>query len=276
MRFIFTHIVIIALIFVGCRGLEKSEKEKICKANAIDEPIYRLSDETCITVEPGHSRLRERYPWEERLVGDFPAITKEFFRCKGSHSHSDIVLGDKVFRDCGGIETHSLPIQDRDEFVYPILLNLLNYVQAQMKRQVVVVCAHRCPLHQAYATHSSEKKISKHMMGAEVDFYVNGAEDKPYEAVKYLMQYYRDDPDVLEKKPFTQFFEASSSQNGVSSWMNREIIIRIHHSQGEEDLDHPTTHPFITIELRYDRISGKRVDFNWNQAHQCLNLYQMN
>lgn len=57
-------IVTMALSLWGCSGLEKSEEEKIRRANLKSEPILRQEGEKVITIELPSSRAREPYSWE--------------------------------------------------------------------------------------------------------------------------------------------------------------------------------------------------------------------
>ena len=252
---------IFPLLLLGCSGLEKSETQKVRKANAVQEPIYRLSSERYAKMDKGAPVVRQRYPWETAIVGNFPLVTKEFFRCKGSMSHPD---RDKV-RDCGGIDQHSLPLRNNEEFVYPALLEILNYVQASLKKRVVVTCGHRCPVHNTYADPSRAAKSSKHMVGAEVDFYVEGTQFAPYDVIKAIMEYYHTNERTRDLLPYTHF-----SQMKQSGWMNREVVIRLYDQDKGRDFDNQHEYPYISIELRHDFERKRPIHFNWNDAHQAL------
>ena len=91
------------------------------------------------------------------------------------------------------------------EFVYPILIDLLNEVQAKTRGKVVITCGHRCPVHNAYADNSSYNQNSKHMIGAEVDFYVQGLESPPEEVFELLMSHYKENPRYQEEKAYSEF-----------------------------------------------------------------------
>ncbi len=62
----FFTISILLHCFSGCSGLEESEKEKIRKANATAERIYRNQGEYPYQIDPERHREREAYPWEEK------------------------------------------------------------------------------------------------------------------------------------------------------------------------------------------------------------------
>ena len=254
---------LVLLLLVSCSGLEKSETEKVRKANAVQEPIYRLTSERYPPMSRGKKVVRARYPWETSIVGNFPRITKEFFRCKGSIAHPD---RGKI-SDCGGIDQHSLPIKEGKEFTYPALLDLLNYVQATLKKRVVVTCGHRCPTHDHYSTLTQSK--SKHMMGAEVDFYVEGSQEKPYEMIQAIMQYYHTSERTRDKLPYTHFSQTQSSLKNPS-WMNREVIIRLYEKDEGRDWDNSHPYPYVSIELRHDYSSNRAIHYNWVEANHPL------
>jgi hypothetical protein len=50
-----------------CTGLERSEKEKLKKKNAVWEYVYRRSDEIAYPLYTPLPRKQEPYPWEEEL-----------------------------------------------------------------------------------------------------------------------------------------------------------------------------------------------------------------
>src|SRR5579872_221240 len=126
--------LLLLLFFSGCSGLEQSEKEKIRRLNAKGEMIYRTHEEHLYTVQPPTPKMREKYPWENSLTGKHSKISKEFFRCKGSSMNpirseeKDVDRGIS-YSDCGGQQKHSLCLRGEKEFVYPILIELLNHVQ---------------------------------------------------------------------------------------------------------------------------------------------------
>src|SRR5688572_14981430 len=134
------------------------------------EFIYREEGEYHFNPPRSQLARRDPYPWEEGKVGKFPKITKEFFRCKGS-----LLNPPKPDADCGG--KHSLPLIHQKENVYSILIDLLNYLQQKTQKRVVITSGHRCPQHNTYVDPSARNQTSKHLIGAEVSFYVQGLEN---------------------------------------------------------------------------------------------------
>lgn len=222
-------------------------------------PISRQTAEYQLTLENPPHRTRAHYPWEERYLNSYPPITKEYFRCKGNSRHPIETArngrGDPIcLADCAGIDGHSLPLCNDKEFVYPILITLLNHLQKTHNTRVIITCGHRCPAHNSYSDRENNA-TSKHQIAAEVDFYLQNQEENPRQAIQTILDFYKDDP------AYSTF-----TQNG-NSWTNKEIQIRLHPKDEPRDLDNQHPHPYITIEVRYDREKKQRVHYTWQRAH---------
>jgi len=238
MRWIWSSILLLS----ACSQMDQSENGRIRKYNEKKEAIYRLHDEVVFLEELSVSKKRDRYPWEELSLGNLTKITKEYFRCKGS----DVNPIKDNQSDCSG--DHLLPIQGDKEFIAPILIQLLNYIQQQGEKGVVITTGHRCPIHNRYSDSSEFAKHSKHQVGAEVDFYVEQFEDRPLEVVQWIMNFYQTNPNpeynrfhVLKKNP---------EKLKHPGWYNKEIAIRIHEKTEGRDFDNRHPYPYITIEAR--------------------------
>src|SRR5690606_15977532 len=144
---------------------------------------------------PPQKMPQPTYPWDERPQGKLPRITKEYFRCKGSMLNPEYIKeqnGKPVrIADCGGADRHSLPLKGDSEAISPILIHLLNYLQNETSKKAVITSGHRCPEHNTYVDSSRENQTSKHLMGAEVSFYLQGMESRPQEVVDHIMEYYQ-------------------------------------------------------------------------------------
>ena len=262
------RLFLLFILLAGCSGLEKSEYAKIRKQNAHAEQIYRKENQYFFPIgEPKH-RTREDYAWEE---GDrlHPKITKEFFRCKGSSLNPAHTSEDgKIYKDCDGKERHSLPLKEGKEFVYPILLDILNYIQKKTHKKVVVTCGHRCPLHNEYADSSSLNRTSKHMIGAEVDFYVQGMEERPMDVIDLIFAYYREKNKGDQKD--TSFYRYQKEDTNVSTppWYNKEIFIKLYLEHEGRDYDNRHPYPYIGMQVRYDPRKRERVTYTWEKAHK--------
>lgn len=276
----FGQIGFLSVCLSGCSGLEQSEHDNLRRMNTQGEFIHRAHNETYYTLETPTQKKRELYPWEEAYTGAHAKVTKEYFRCKGSSSNpphinqKDPAQSHNYF-DCGGFQKHSLPMRDGKEFIYPILLDLLNEVQAKTGGKVVITCGHRCPVHNAYADSSSYNQNSKHMIGAEVDFYVQGLESRPEEVIQILMRYYRENPLYQADKTYTEFSRLETKDLNVSTppWYNKEILIKLYHKQEGRDLDNRHPYPYLSLQVRFDRELNEKVICNWQKAFNCYHRY---
>lgn len=246
-------LIILSLVLLGCSGLEQSEQEKIRRQNATAEFIHRESNDPPFDIPLPKHRIRDKYPWENTYVGKHLRITKEFFRCKGNPLNTprkeERIDGVHLCQDCAGCEKHSLPIIEDQEFIYPILIELLNYVQEKTEKKVVITCGHRCPAHNLYADPSPFNQGSKHMIGAEVDFYVEGLEEQPQKIVDLLINYYKNQPEYREFKRY----EGTSLNVALKPWCNKEILIKLYQRDEGRDLDNLHPYPYIGVQVRYDR-----------------------
>jgi hypothetical protein len=231
---------------MGCSGLEQSEKARLMRANAVDEVIYRNASERFVQAEEQTHQTRALYAWEAGRGSLYPRITKEYFRCRGVQTNPPIRVSKEradYYIDCGGFAQHSLPLQGEDEFIYPRLIELLNYIQEEGKARVHITCGHRCPDHNKYA--EPAKSSSYHMIGAEVDFYVDDLTTQ--EVVELL--------GGALNKPLTQ------NQN---VWKNDEITIRTYEKNEGRDIDNNHEHPYISLQLR--KHEGKPIVYTWQRA----------
>ena len=258
-------------LLAGCSGLEESEKEKLCKMNATGEFVHRSQNEIYYAVEEPKHHKRKNYPWEESLVGNQVKITKEFFYCKGTPNNQPIIKhinGQPTYTfDCGGNTQHSLPLKKRKEFVYPALIDILNYIQEKTKKKVVITCGHRCPTHNTYSDVSAFNRTSKHMIAAEVDFYVKGLEWRPEVVIKCIQEYYLDNKRYVDDERFRTFHRYEQETNVTTlPWYNKEIFVKLFKKDEGRDLDNNHRFPYISIQLKWDRDEEKPVTYSWNRA----------
>ncbi len=272
----YKYLVFLFLGFcVSCSDFETSEQENRKRQNLKGEYLYRKSDTRLFSVETPNPRKREIYPWEEGQGLAFSKITKEFFRCQGSGLNppqEDVSTTGKPvqYLDCDGGSRHSLPLISGKEGVYPILLDLLNYIQAKTSKRVVITCAHRCPVHNTYADRSKLGRVSKHMIGAEVDFYVQGLEESPQKVIDWILQYYQETPFYRGKAEYQKFarYEKSDAHVAVKPWYNKEIYMKLVGKDEGRDFDNRHPFPYINLQVRYDKKEQKRVQYSWERAHK--------
>ncbi|MDN3508237.1 MAG: hypothetical protein P0S94_04885 [Simkaniaceae bacterium] len=252
---------LLPLLFVACTGLERSEQDRIKRVNTVKEKIYRLDKERFTQQVTPKPVTRAPYAWEKKRGSFHPRITKEYFRCKGSKENPATKYLNHTYYDCGGFDAHSLPIINDQEFIYPILINLLNHVQEVSEKKVVITCGHRCPDHNKYA--EPKRATSLHMIGAEVDFYVEGLEDHPEKVAELIQSYYDEgEPDY---KTFRRYDRQTDTK--IHPWYNKEIFIKIYTSGEGRDFDNDHSHPYLTLQVRYSRDDKKPVTYNWHRAN---------
>lgn len=256
---------IFCLLFSGC-----SETDESPASTNSGKQITRRSDEVSFSLSPPHYQPAPPYPWEVGQVGDLPKITKEFFRCNGSLLNPEKMVerNGKLERvaDCGGAEKHSLPLKDGVEHVQPILLSLLNYLQAETGKRVVITSGHRCPDHNMYVDHSKENLYSKHQVGAEVSFYIQGMEESPDQIVQLLLEYYSEHPEA-DFRTF-QRYEKSDTNVSTRPWYNREVFIKLFKPDEGRNFDNRHPFPYVAVQVRYDPILKERVFYSWDQAYK--------
>lgn len=252
------------LLLGGC----KEEKK-----NLSGEYIYRCSDEYCFTWRAPQRLTRAAYPWEEKYRGAYPKITKEFFYCRGNFLNPPRLQRREgreplCFRDCHG--GHGLPLRGDREFIYPCLLEILNYIQEVTEKRVVITTGHRCPIHNAYCDSSRYNWGSKHMIGAEVDFYVEGME--ALEVIGVVRSYYEKTFPFADDEEFVTFKEYTRPGLNVVTppLYNKEIFLKLYLADEGRDGDNGHDYPYVGIQVRYDRESGERVSFTQEQAQNYL------
>lgn len=258
---------LILLLFLFCASCKNTSEVNKKGIQAKGEYLYRLHDEYLFVAEPPQKVPQEPYPWEEGQVGNLPKITKEYFRCKGSSLNPPRTYQEngeiRRLIDCGGSARHSLPLRNGKEFIYPILIELLNYIQAKTGKRVVVTCGHRCPEHNSYSDPSLSARHSKHQIGAEVSFYVQSLEDRPETIIKHLQTYYVEKGEGEFKR-----YEKGDTDISTQPWYNKEIFIKLYKKKEGRDYDNRHPYPYISIQVRYDKDLGEKVIYDWHKATQ--------
>ncbi|MCP5492583.1 MAG: hypothetical protein H7A40_06040 [Chlamydiales bacterium] len=241
-------------VFFGCSGIERSESRRIKRRHAVAEPITRGAADYMKTTDSEEIK-REPYPWEARFAGLHPLITKDYFRCKGSSRREVVVHDNRPLFDCSG--AHSLPIQDGKEFIWPQLVDLLNYLQEKTNKRVVITCGHRCPTHNTYADPDRYNQNSKHQIGAEVDFYIEGMENQPDKVIELILAYFPD--------PFSRY-EKGGLNVRTPPWYNKEVFVKLYEEDEGRDLDNQHAFPYISVQMRYDKVRGEWITYSWDKA----------
>lgn len=244
--------ILLSLLF-GCSGMETSHRNQVRKLNEVSDRIYRNHDEIAYAIFPPEVQPRPHYPWEKRYIGDIPRITKEYFRCRGRANHDPRILHKLAheaiyFHDC---PRHSLPIRNGEEYISPLLLDLLNKIQAKLQRRVVVTCGHRCPDHHRYANPATREQISKHMVGEKVTFYVEGYEWRPKEVIRILHSLF---PSPLKR------YEKDTDVSTLP-WFNEKVFLKLYKVREGRDFDNRHPYPYLSLETRTSQ-------YTWEDAFQ--------
>jgi hypothetical protein len=243
------------------------------------EYIYRIHDECLFVPPPAEKCQPPAYPWDEGTVGTHPRITKDFFRCKGTYLNPERVVQQNNelarYSDCNGSDKHSLPTRENKEFIYPILIDLLNYLQAKTGKKIVITSGHRCPDHNLYVDPTPKNQYSKHMIGAEVSFYAQGLEEKPEYLIQLIQAYYKEHSLYAGLKEFQEFkrYEKPDVDVTTQPWLNKEIFIKLYKKNEGRNLDNRHPYPYISIQVRYDMETKEKVIYTWHKAHQNLLRY---
>jgi hypothetical protein len=216
------------------------------------------------------------YPWEGPKKAGIAPITQEYFRCKGIGLNPPIPIlkdgkiSENIF-DCGGTQSHSLPIRHNKEFIYPILIELANEIQAALGKPVIITSGHRCPQHNRYVDASSQNLTSKHLLGAEMSFYVAGLEQQPHVVLNAIFEFYKNHPRYASEKKAYANFERYEKKTDVATkpWMNKEILIKLYlpHEGRNKDNSHP--YAYFSIQVRHDKDTNMRVTYSEKDA-QCF------
>lgn len=271
--------LLLVLLLSSCSSSPEVTPSSLKVKNQKGEFLYRTQDENLFATVPPTKKNADPYPWENAQAGNLPQITKDYFRCKGSGLNPERLIQEegtlKRYYDCGGAEKHSLPIREGKEYIYPILLELINAIQIHTNKRVVITCGHRCSDHNAYADSSKENQYSKHMIGAEVSFYVQGMESQPEKIVALIQQFYKEHPRYRNDRAYTEFhrYEQGKTATAVLPYYNKEIFIKQFTKDEGRNFDNRHPYPYISIQVRHDRDRNEKVVFSWEKAHRQIIRY---
>ena len=274
-KHLYKKFLTISLIFcfTSCSQNDNTSKQRLANRYQQAEYIYRVHDERLFNIPEPEEQIPDAYPWESAHASTHPKISKEYFRCKGSSLnpvHTSQEKGEVVrYYDCGGAEKHSLPLRDQKEFIYPILIELVNYIQAKTQKRVVITSGHRCPEHNLYVDSSSSNRYSKHTMGAEVSFYVQGMEENPEGVIKLIQEYYKETSKYQAQKDYVEFqrYEKSDSNVTMQPWYNKEIFIKLFKKKEGRNFDNRHPYPYVSLQVRYDYDRNEKVVYTWDKAN---------
>ena len=270
---LYKSLFIFLLLFLVSCNIKDSRKNKI--KNIKIEEITRGEKDIYFDFSKVESRKIKNYPFENE-VEHLPKISKEYFRCKGSplnleridERDSDNI---KIYLDCEGSSKHSLPLINKKENVYPVLVDILNYLQKKTKKRVNITCGHRCPKHNTYADFDKTAKTSKHMIGAEVDFYVEGYENKPFEILDLIFKYFKEKKYYKNKNEYENFYEYTKATDVKNPpFYNKEIFVKIYDFDEGRDFSNRHPYPYISLQVLFDKDNNEKVTYTWEKANKNL------
>lgn len=241
-------------------------------AIAITHPFFSNHYKLHTPLSP---KALSNYPWEcQRTLSP---ITKEYFRCKGTSLSppSPVLKEGKLVEnifDCNGSSSHSLPLRHGKEFIYPILIELLNEIQNATGKPVIVTSGHRCPSHNRYVNPSIKNQGSKHQIGAEVSFYVAELEHHPEIVLNTIFSFYQTQPIYVSRGTGFTKFQRYEKTTDVSTkpWFNKELFIKLYQSHEGRNGDNPHHFPYFSLQVRFDKETNMPVTFSWKDAQHFL------
>lgn len=261
------------LCMTSCLEWQDPFKGRQRYQNQMAEYIERSHGETLYTAEQPEIQPPLETPWNTTsFTKNRPLpITRHFFRCRGNTLHPPRILSRDeknkfTLLDCGGYGEHSLPLRENEEWIAPILIELLNDIQDKTNKQVVITSGHRCPTHQKYIELPHDPRANKHQIGAAATFYVTGFEESPETILDLIVAFYQgphDAPYSPQEKTFTAIPSSSPDRRILQ---NKEIRITIYHKEAarEGDQDHP--YAYLVLEVLYDRQKQEPITTPTEQA----------
>ena len=105
------------------------------------------------------------------------------------------------------------------------------------------------------------------MLGAEVDFYVQGMEKNPEKIVELILVYYHAQPKYKGLKEFEEFkrYEKKESHVLTPPWVNKELFIKLYKKNEGRDFDNRHPYPYISLQVRYDWDRQEPVTYSWDK-----------
>lgn len=254
--------ILLIYLLSGCER-QHEKRTLLC-----EDCITRRENENHFTPYPQKIQNNHAYPWYHPSL---TRISKYHFRCRGDVRHPMIKSekgNENIYLfDCDGLQGHSLPIRDDKEFIYPVLIDILNYLQDKLG-SVVITSGHRCPDHNSYVDSSFSNQFSKHMIGAEVDFYVRNMEKTPLKVIDCIQNYFLEHSQNKDDPAFTRFqrYEKDDLPLITKPWFNKEIFIKLYLSNEGRNFDNQHPFPYISIQVRWDSEKNEKVNYSWERA----------
>ena len=114
---------------------------------------------------------------------------------------------------------------------------------------MIITSGHRCPQHNTYVDPSYYNRTSKHLIGAEVSFYVQGMEYLAETIAHYLQDYYHTHFDRPDYAVFKRY-EKNDTNVSTQPWYNKEIFIKLFKKDEGHNFDNRHPYPYVSIQVR--------------------------
>jgi hypothetical protein len=93
-------------------------------------------------------------------------------------------------------------------------------------------------------------------------------EERPQEIVGLLMQYFQETAPYKNDKESLDFKRQDKTDLAAQPWYNKEILIKLFQKLEGRDTDNRHPHPYLSIQVRYDRDTRERVLYDWAKANR--------
>ncbi len=242
-----SYYILLLFFNIGCRQTVSAQKEA----------LYRKHDEYFMQPPQAMPQTRAPYPWEKNWQGAIKTLTPHFFCCKGSRQNPPIQVNGVFIYDC---QPHGLPLDDKGDIaISDCLIDLLNGLQSHLGKKVHITTGHRCPTHNLYCDASALNRQSKHLIGAEVDFYIEGLEHDPMQVIQAIFDYYQKNYTDPAYTTFTRL-EKENLNVKTKPWLNKAILIKLYLPDEGRDFDNQHPYPYIGIQDRNRQVERQTVE----------------
>jgi hypothetical protein len=106
------------------------------------------------------------------------------------------------------------------------------------------------------------------MIGAEVDFYLLGMEEKYQEVIDLIFRYYKETECYKGRSEYENFVRLDSVKVDVTTapWYNKEILIKLYQKGEGRDAENQHPYPYLSLQVRFDREKNEKVTYSWDRA----------
>lgn len=185
------------------------------------------------------------YPWNT-CHPRFLSLTKYSFQCSGTNPEADIPLHQK----CLGTLHHGLPLVNGKEYIYPRLIDLLNFLQKENKEKIIVIRGHICP--KIFSLLDTQEQHEKYLIGAmvKVSSQINWEKNLSPLVKKFYDKKKEEDP----------LYEIENSPYAIT-FINQEFKFIIHPSSLTNIME---------IEVLYDKEKDSPIKFTEKDIQNYL------